>query len=455
MMLVLAVLGAAAVASSSALAGAGAAGAAAAAGSAMKRPNWGWDIASAPGVTSATECFNASGSAPAIGGSSAVEQQRRPAPSWRGLSGPAPVQWVHWAAPVGPVPRSGFPVFVMFEVEGWLPPNASACAADRRWPAPPPPPPPACVSLLEQMCNASRANWTACHRCWNMAQGKAKTDGLNCSVGVYPSGKFAGKPRPWDAKFCGCSDGGEKFVPCQQPYHHHAWPVTYGPFSTPDESIEWAFQRNGSLNQSVAGSESAEADFPQAGLIWIQRIKQYLIANGVAVVILNPLVSDGWDWDTDTDWTNGTDRPYLHRLFSAMRDGTFPAGQLANTRLFDTNRVVPAGYSVGAQMASWMIQTTVSGEFTAANVSAAVMMSGGSHLCYRNNPNVSTTLSVPQSTCTCITYLPKADVWCVYCSGQRSPATRTLPGAPHRTLCILRLVTVQPATRARSAAHKS
>lgn len=216
-------------------------------------PSWGWDITRAPGVASRTECFNATDDS----GSDSEEATGFPQPPWHNLSGPAPLQWVHWAAPAGPVPPTGFPVFIMFEVEGWRPPNGT----------------------------------------------------------------------------------------CGNPLH---WPVTYGPFSTPDESISWAFMRNGSLNQSVASSESPEADFPQAGLMWIQRIKQLLLANGVGVVILNPLVADGWDWDTLQDWNNGTDRPYLHKLFTAMADGSFPAGG-NRRRLFDTNRVVPAGYSVGAQ----------------------------------------------------------------------------------------------------------
>ena len=305
-------------------------------------PSWGWDITRAPGVASRTECFNATDDS----GSDSEEATGFPQPHWHNLSGPAPLQWVHWAAPAGPVPPTGFPVFIMFEVEGWRPPNGT-CGNPGGRPPPPPLAPAKCLALLQQTCGLMRDNWTACHRCEVEARLAATREGLNCSVGVYLSGKFKGRPRNWiPPKFCGCSKGiGDKFVPCQT---RHSWPVTYGPFSTPDESISWAFMRNGSLNQSVASSESPEADFPQAGLMWIQRIKQLLLANGVGVVILNPLVADGWDWDTLQDWNNGTDRPYLHKLFTAMADGSFPAGG-NRRRLFDTNRVVPAGYSVGAQ----------------------------------------------------------------------------------------------------------
>jgi hypothetical protein len=130
------------------------------------RPDWGWDIESAAGVTSGTECFNAS-----LAGRSVDEAstgRRPPQQRWHNLSGPAPVQWVHWAAPAGPVPPTGFPIFVMFEVEGWQPANGT-CAAGHGW-LPPPPPPSRCTALLEQLCGPSRSNWTACHRCEAVAR---------------------------------------------------------------------------------------------------------------------------------------------------------------------------------------------------------------------------------------------------------------------------------------------
>jgi hypothetical protein len=33
----------------------------------------------------------------------------------------------------------------------------------------------------------------------------------------------------------------------------------------------------------------------QAGALWDQRLKQYLLANGIAVVQLNPITADSWD----------------------------------------------------------------------------------------------------------------------------------------------------------------
>jgi hypothetical protein len=86
-----------------------------------------------------------------------------------------------------------------------------------------------------------------------------------------------------------------------------------------------------------------------AGLMWIQRVKQYLITNGVAVLIINPYMADSWDWDTAQDWHNGVDQPFLRDLFLAIGDGSFPAGgRFRPGRLLDSSRVVVAGYSVGA-----------------------------------------------------------------------------------------------------------
>jgi hypothetical protein len=351
----------------------------------LQDPPWDFAIAAGgdgrSGLSSGSECFDAS-----VDHRPHMENNTR---------------WVHWAVPTGPRPASGWPVFLMFEVQGWwagpqvaddpvshgIPEtwshtNASCGNGWRPHYRPPPPPlPAACTALLLQRCAAARAsaaagNLTACERCAGEVRRDALRRGLNCSIGRNPQGKSLN----WVAGFC---------------WQHHSshssmwWPITYGPFASPSDSIKFAFDGEDptTVNQSVASSESPEADFPQAGLMWIQRVKQYLIKNGVAILILNPYMADTWDWDTATDWHNGVDRPFLRDLLSAVGDGSFPAGgRFRPGRLLDPSRVVVAGYSVGAQMASWMIQVTSAGLFPFLNISGAVMLSGGSHLCYRNNP---------------------------------------------------------------------
>jgi hypothetical protein len=79
---------------------------------------------------------------------------------------------------------------------------------------------------------------------------------------------------------------------------------------------------------------------------------------------------DSWDWDTDADWEHGLDQPFLKKLFADIRSGAYPAnrsGHVAATAadprgsrgpgpLFDADRIIPLGWSAGAQMASWMIE---------------------------------------------------------------------------------------------------
>jgi hypothetical protein len=101
----------------------------------------------------------------------------------------------------------------------------------------------------------------------------------------------------------------------------------------------------------------------------------------------------------EADWDYGLDQPYLRKLFADIRSGDYPKsyhdGQLNQQQsrrpLFDVDKVVPFGWSAGAQMASWMIEVTASGRFPEAKLAAAVMLSGGSHKCYLNNPRSNAT----------------------------------------------------------------
>lgn len=353
-------------------------------GGALVEPEWDFDMSKQ--ARSGSVCFDAS-----TNHAPAMENNTR---------------WAHWAAPIGAPPPTGFPFFVFFTVVGWTPANRT-CGNGWR-PYRPPPLPPKCEAALEQQCGAEAAaaanscgsppswsscNFTACKRCVARVAESPAVERLNCSGGRVNQ-KHPSLPYAWGGSFCyGAVDG-----------HHKERPVPYGAFATPSQSIQWGFNGDLTINQSLLAVESAAADFPQAGLMWVQRIKQYLLSNGVGVLVLTPYESDSWDWDSTVDWDAGLDKPYLAKLAAAMQAGTFPppagrgpgaAGGADVPRLqpplFDTNRVVVGGYSVGAQMASWMVQVHATKTFTrSVNVSAAVMMSGGSHLCYRNNPRSST-----------------------------------------------------------------
>lgn len=171
---------------------------------------------------------------------------------------------------------------------------------------------------------------------------------------------------------------------CGPPSHHHRRPVppgglghfrAYGAFQRPLEVMATCFDGAGTFH-------SANCTFDQlAGGVWVQRYKQALLANGVAVVLLSPLRGDAWDWDA-TLWAGGPgsagDREFLAHFFGSLRAGAL--GPL------DPRRVVPHGWSAGAHMVSWLLQLAATHSPAVEGVSLAggVFFSGGSHLCYRN-----------------------------------------------------------------------
>ena len=56
---------------------------------------------------------------------------------------------------------------------------------------------------------------------------------------------------------------------------------------------------------------------------------------------------DSWDWNSQTDWDTGEDRPFLTTLFRQWRSGAY--GGLGPSVL-NPERMGVSGYSVGAQM---------------------------------------------------------------------------------------------------------
>lgn len=90
-----------------------------------------------------------------------------------------------------------------------------------------------------------------------------------------------------------------------------------------------------------------------AGQMWDVRARQYLLANGVAVLQINPGAEETWDWYGQSTWDTKNDKPYLTTLFNSIRNGTAFGGRGA---MLNLDKLVVAGYSVGAQMASWFVQ---------------------------------------------------------------------------------------------------
>jgi hypothetical protein len=291
-------------------------------------------------------------------------------------------RWTHWAVPAGEPPPGGWPLVITFEVMGFYPMAGDNATCGNGWHQHYGPPTPAtCNALLEASCSAAKAtgNRSVCQHCtYRLRRDHNASGAAGCRS--HDLGAF-----------------------CEPARHRHTSP--YKAFALPDEVFqghglvggEFSADGNGTWNSS----HSYEFD-SHAGMLWLQRAKQYLLANGVAWLILNPYEGDSWDWDTEADWMHGLDQPFLRKLFAAIRNGSYPApsrgnGGAASTAhgggsapLFNADRVIPLGWSAGAQMVSWMIELTASGRFPEAKLTAGIFLSGGSHKCYLNNPRSST-----------------------------------------------------------------
>jgi hypothetical protein len=175
----------------------------------------------------------------------------------------------------------------------------------------------------------------------------------------------------------------------------------YNPFATPDAMLEpcSCFAPNGTYT-CVTTADNGHHMEPGAGCsfdilaggMWLQRQKQYLLANGVAVMTVNARTFDGWNIDNETydghrvpdpnsnpyeSVTEGTDKPFFAALARDMASGKL--GQL------NPARVAFHGWSGGAQMVSELVDVFARGELTGITMKAGVMMSGGTQQCY-NTP---------------------------------------------------------------------
>jgi hypothetical protein len=296
----------------------------AAAAAALIRPEWAAPLGGASGA----ECVDHSAAHSPKGG---VQNNTR---------------WTHWAVPRGEPPPSGWPLIVTFEVGGFYPvegsPQENDTCGDGWHQRYGPPDDPVCTAYLERRCGDVKTNHTLCQQCINQIPSKRERR-HNCTE-YQPYG------------FCPRPPGGG--------YRHRS---QHGPFSPVPTIYNRSFFENMSYNPHGGGGGFSNAN---AGELWLQRTRQYTLANGIAWLVLNPFEMDSWDWDTDADWEHGLDQPFLKKLFADIRSGAYPAnrsGHVAATAadprgsrgpgpLFDADRIIPLGWSAGAQMASWMIE---------------------------------------------------------------------------------------------------
>jgi hypothetical protein len=167
------------------------------------------------------------------------------------------------------------------------------------------------------------------------------------------------------------SDG--VFNECASPpleFSSHLNP-SYGAFDLPKDVMRGCFPAHPDPHAHFACYFDSVA-----GAVWDQRVKQYLLANGVAVVLVNPWMNDLWEYEDL--WDNGRDKPFLLEMIKQMSAGTF--GPL------DMSNVIFRGFSGGAQMVSWIIQKIAVGDITGVGMAGGIFLSGGSYNCYAEPP---------------------------------------------------------------------
>jgi hypothetical protein len=100
--------------------------------------------------------------------------------------------------------------------------------------------------------------------------------------------------------------------------HNKSFSAPYPPFYPPGKISTACFTANGSFT----GAYNPNCSFGNLnGQMWWQRVNQYLLANGIAVVQINVYRGDWWDWPTPAGWRDGADRPFLRTLFKQWSTG--------------------------------------------------------------------------------------------------------------------------------------
>jgi hypothetical protein len=259
-------------------------------------------------------------------------------------------RWTQWAVPEGQPPVGGWPVYIDFLVWPWQEgqftrrPEEGHCgngftkksskSGGRR--PPPPPPDHACKNFLKAHCpedtflRKGMEGEATCKACVQQLRSGAQAAAWQASGCPAPS------PPPAQ------DGGGRKRGGTRGPAEEYCDVVPrseiwgYEPFDTPKQSMATCFDQSadGTLKWHTESSYKGEqikcSSFSQwAGQLWNSRLHQYLVANGIAVVLLSPYTSDTWEWyppELATDQKKGMagmDQPLLAKLVAMFQDGTY------------------------------------------------------------------------------------------------------------------------------------
>ena len=273
---------------------------------------------------------------------------------------------VFYALPEGTPPPGGWPIYALFQPWQTVAPSGSPSCG----PLYPPFVVQSCVALMRERC-PDNTDLEACSNCTRALRRSdaAAYEAANCSS--------AQTNQLW------CRQQGQ-----QRSRLHENRP----PFQEPASVLAPCIAANGSWDpegQMINGTRTSGKQYGPGvtrcsfgavnGRVWAQRLNQFLLANGIAIVQINPAQGDSWVGSayTTSAWQQGDDRPFLQTLFGQMHSGEF--GGLG-AGVLNPHRLSVSGYSVGAQMVSWMIQVQATGEMTEqlnATVKAGAFFAGG------------------------------------------------------------------------------
>ena len=233
-------------------------------------------------------------------------------------------------------------------------------------------------------------NCSQCVRNWTRSFGNQSTQARNhswqatsCPAAEYPLMNEYCQPEEYPWRHNGM-------------YHVNRW---FYPFSSPHRMASECSCINGSefscFSPSDDGHIADDLEVKPGGYcdndvfvggLWAQRIKQYLLNNGIAVMDVNNYVDDGWESWKEI-WQGGYDPPFFAALVNAMNGRTAIDGLAGPVlRSLNPQKIIFHGWSGAAHMVSFLIEQVATHQLPGIGIAAGVMMSGGSMACYDEPP---------------------------------------------------------------------
>jgi hypothetical protein len=265
---------------------------------------------------------------------------------------PENARWVYVGLPSGTPPPNGWPIYMSLITDPFDPPNKAAqCGMSGggggmgdgsrvAWadpnatmfmctvPPPPPPPPPLppppphvwppgywnCSSAVQRHCPFSPQG-----PCANCSASMPALAAAGCTAAMLP--------HICREDFMGCRMAMQKTCPAAVAAGNQSLCVACASENTDAleaanctaEILRYACEPRG----PGPGPDEQQCGYDQeAGSMWDSRASQFLVANGFAVVTVNPAEDDSWDAGPWYDWwQGGPDHKFLPKLVDELNSG--------------------------------------------------------------------------------------------------------------------------------------